>query len=57
MLKIDNVDIMSVMKWREGLMFNDSIIIDLFQGQTKNTITCNSCKNSSTTFENTLMLS
>ena len=43
--------------WKNYLQFNRSIIVDLFQGQLKNTLTCLECRYKSHVFESFMYLS
>ena len=39
------------MAWNDHTSLNDSVIVRLFQGQLKSTVTCLTCRKRSTTFD------
>ena len=52
-----NDDCDSIESWKNYLMRNKSIIVDLFQGQLRNTLQCNMCHHKSVKFEPFMYLS
>lgn len=52
----EKYEIQAASAWKESLLYNASIIIDLFQGQYKSTLKCVKCSYEFTTFENFMML-
>ena len=52
-----NDDELSMQSWSNHLLRNESIIVDLFQGQLKNTLQCNICDYQSVKFEPFMYLS
>lgn len=45
------IEELSRLRWREQLQINNSIISDVFMGQTLSTLICNTCKSSTYNFE------
>lgn len=53
----DDDDVISKLAWEDHLKRNKSIIVDLFQGQLKSTLTCPDCKKISIKFDPYMYLS
>lgn len=53
----DQDELMAAAAWRNYLLRNKSVIVDLFQGQLKSTLTCLSCEIKSIQFEPFMFLS